>query len=375
MKGDCTPIKDLLEGVGKKSDINKAFNNLVNNNKEVDKIIKFFNELTENELNALKVLSELFKMQMLIYRNDMTIPESYAPKEPIIKFHIALQWDEGSKYCYILYKDETHNDLEKLNKRLVKNLLQLKKSEVDLAISLTDQRPKELEFKVDDDILYELREDCKKLKNHNKEHLANQLGKIIDLIQDKGEIEDAIKHFLKKREERKATNAKGNNCLICFEIRNEQLLFNCSHKICQQCYKENLNKRSKEALVLTCIFPDCYYVLKEAEQKLIKFELPEEFKESSNKCGMCDATSLQTPISFLHEKHGLCKRCLKSYVEEITQGKVYIYENGIGALKTYPCPFIGCEQKFGYELVEKLYSFEDNKELLRIGRKEFIMIG
>ena len=68
----------------------------------------------------------------------------------------------------------------------------------------------------------------------------------------------------------------------------------------------------------------------------------------------------------------LCYNCLRAYAEQSSGGKVYAYKDSMGTLKKYQCPFVGCRSYFGYEIVGKAYSPEENMLLLVAAREAFI---
>lgn len=389
-KALCAPIRRLLEEVKTKEGEAKIFKDFINDSRIVESCLKFSNAITADSLNTLQVLAEVFEMQILVYKKSVPVPESYTPnlssKHITLQFYLALQWDESEDSCLLLYKDDVCDSADKIVKRLAGNLLRAKMSEVELMMALTSKQSgkgKETpRYCIKEETLKELKEDCKALKDLNSENYKlSQLEKLITLIKDKDRIDKAIEDLMGKKQTRMAISEKETRCLICFKPSKEHLVFNCTHRACHNCLKTQLAKRCNGDLVLRCIFPGCQHVLGQAEQAyiiekdLMKLDFLEQVKGDNAKCGMCDKSSLKVSLTFLHESHGLCKECLKVYVEETTQGRVYVYANGIGVLKNYPCPFKGCNKQFGYELISELYTFEENQELLKISRKEFAMVS
>lgn len=106
-------------------------------------------------------------------------------------------------------------------------------------------------------------------------------------------------------------------------------------------------------------------------------------------CLICKTSALKMSSTLLHETiktrdpnkpsapelesegHFLCYECLRSYVEQITNNKVYSYRDNMGQLKKYSCPVIGCTKYFTHELVGAAFSPEENSQLLHAAREEF----
>ncbi len=85
-----------------------------------------------------------------------------------------------------------------------------------------------------------------------------------------------------------------------------------------------------------------------------------------------DAVDLHASNSEDHNSsHYLCKNCLRSYVEERTEGRVYKYMSVRGQLKHYECPFYHCEHQLSFEVVGAVYSPEENMLLMARARRQF----
>ena len=128
-------------------------------------------------------------------------------------------------------------------------------------------------------------------------------------------------------------------------------------------------------VIAKCIFSGCYHVLSNTEIEPLMDSLNIKSSEEKKICGGCDKGNTAVTLISLHDSHTICKECLKTYVEEITKGIVYAYEDSIGHIKKYKCPFPVCTKEFDYELVSSLYTFEENQELLSIARDEFGLIS
>ena len=92
---------------------------------------------------------------------------------------------------------------------------------------------------------------------------------------------------------------------------------------------------------------------------------------------MCGKKVFILNLASLHEIgktgnfHILCFNCLRSYVSQISKGKIYRYCSS-NELVNYPCPFFGCKEKFTHELVGKIFPDRDNIYLLKNARSEFM---
>ena len=79
-------------------------------------------------------------------------------------------------------------------------------------------------------------------------------------------------------------------------------------------------------------------------------------------CNICEH-SYPLPKLFVaeYEAHYLCKRCTKSYYEEII-------EDGRNEIS---CPFLKCKARINLNELQKLISPEHYKRFINIGNKEY----
>ena len=180
-----------------------------------------------------------------------------------------------------------------------------------------------------------------------------------------------------KLERKKFKNDKQNSCIICYNTSNPVSEFECGHKVCGGCFHEKISERLQKSsnIIAKCCFSGCYHVLKNEEFEPLKDYFQIGKSQEKKICGGCDKDNTEVTLISLHDSHAICKECLKTYVEEITKGIVYAYEDSIGHIKKYKCPFPVCTKEFDYELVSSLYTFEENQELLSIARDEFGLIS
>ena len=66
--------------------------------------------------------------------------------------------------------------------------------------------------------------------------------------------------------------------------------------------------------------------------------------------------------------HGLCKRCMKDYVEYVTKGAVYVIPASVKSvndvtLENIVCAVPGCGKTIGWENINKLYSEVEQRTL------------
>lgn len=297
--------------------------------------------------------------------------------------------DDDSGFILLLYKKgQKSPEVEGTKARTVGWLLEEKKYEADLLVGLqNNEEVKDSGSAVHVDLIKGYN-DLKAVQTAAKGKpgkLFDQLERHIKDIWDTCKETEArgLKSLTKQMEKGKKSkvdsvvSANDKYCVKCLSVHrpeaSKELLgpFGCGHEICVGCWKSRLNMTG----LLGCPARGCLYVLTDEECKSVINEVKAEPTQviDSQKCGLCGHNCLRTNLAVLHgaEKghHAICLDCLRSYVEQVTQGRVYIFKDNKGSLETYACPFHECKEQFKYDLVEPTYSFEENAMLIADARR------
>eukprot|EP01022_Parablepharisma_sp_SALTPOND_P019596 TRINITY_DN3376_c0_g1_i1.p3 TRINITY_DN3376_c0_g1~~TRINITY_DN3376_c0_g1_i1.p3 ORF type:complete len:336 (-),score=30.76 TRINITY_DN3376_c0_g1_i1:2878-3885(-) len=287
------------------------------------------------------------------------------------RLEVILYDEDYEDHSLLLYKAKNSFKSRKLKWELLKLLVEVKVAESKIACCVATNEPISLE-KIKS-LFSHISKKYMELKTvKKKSNFLHFLEILLQKFELKGNWEGFLEVFKNSKAARESITSNSKEyCLKCYKAGQHK--FCCGHQVCEECFEEYLNK--EQGKVWTCPFSGCLYVLNKAEQSRIGYHQPPKDCKEKNGCGICGTTCTKVNVARLHDDHILCRRCLKAYIEQITEGRVYKYIGGTGELELYDCPFRGCSKSFSYELVSGLYTFEDNTKLFQAARKNFSLIG
>ena len=337
---------------------------------------------TASNKDSIQTFSNIFNVTIKFYRNTLAFPPKlYEPSENAdceITIYDKDIVESADSQAVLLYRKPKNAQRRKIKMRLINLMLNLKIVEskflslIDIGIDEGDKSlDQEFDFLIDR--ISRGIKDLRGTKDEaNKLPLAIEAAYVIAMSHVKP-ITEIMQDCLNAQND---DIAGVEYCFKCFENRKGELSnFSCGHGICNVCYIQYLDAAYKKTRELVWKCPCCtYYILNKAEESSIEADLLslQNQNSSADVCGICLEPCLKGNAVILHQSsHMLCHKCLKTYIDQKTKGKVYIVVNARGEIKDYECPFKDCTTKFTHKEIEGIYTMEENMRLVQAARKAF----
>eukprot|EP00826_Nyctotherus_ovalis_P035219 TRINITY_DN3006_c0_g1_i1.p1 TRINITY_DN3006_c0_g1~~TRINITY_DN3006_c0_g1_i1.p1 ORF type:complete len:494 (-),score=140.62 TRINITY_DN3006_c0_g1_i1:79-1473(-) len=347
-------------------------------------VVSSFNRLKDSlgiehddDASFLEKMASVFRVYIEYYTDQESLQVFGSQEDSLMS--IYLFDSENSKHALVLYPIGIAEEMDPKAAKVIIAIMDCKLLEAKVLKSIADgerfsSSDNEIKISQAIDNFVALKDKCK-LKLDSIEKRMKEWQMLPEDIYSPEKL-SALTAELKSVSQAEVQSEQTKvYCLNCSRDHPSEYVhsFRCGHQVCGDCCRDAVKRR--ERFVMDCPLKTCKYVLNSIELSLINF--PKDFVvHHTENCGICGCEVSEVNSRSLHEtkegKHLLCFACLKDYVLQVSDGKVYEYQSGDCKLKGYACPFLRCGKMFGYEVASTGFTEEENVKLFARARKHFL---